>query len=173
MQEACHTCVSSAIKIDLCLVGVAVSHKSQSVRRRAGMLVSRQASTMSRRLLHDFDSDAAWHSLRHVTSANSGVPAKWLSVPFCLISRATNRLRTSTRSLSPSLMARHRREIGLRPVLDTHVSSVTSSKALNFSYHAISSERASPASSRKSVAPATSSMFLHHSRSRKHLRVVH
>ena len=36
----------------------------------------------------------------------------------CLISRAADRLCTSTRSVSPLLMSRHRQEIGLRPLLE-------------------------------------------------------
>ena len=40
-QEACHTCISSATNIVLCLASVAVSHTSLSVRRRARMLVWR------------------------------------------------------------------------------------------------------------------------------------
>ena len=46
------------------------------------------------------------------TSTHSKIPAKSLSVPFCLFSRATDRLRNSTRALSPLLMPRHQQEIG-------------------------------------------------------------
>ena len=42
LQEACHICISSATNIVVCLVSVAVSHTSLSVRRRAGMLVWRR-----------------------------------------------------------------------------------------------------------------------------------
>ena len=59
-----------------------------------------------------------------------------------LFSRPINRLRTSTCSLPPLLMSFQRHEMGLRPALGKHVSSVTSSWASNLSYHAIFSARA-------------------------------
>ena len=66
---------------------------------------------MSCRRLPVFDSVAAL-LITQRTSANGGVPAKLLSRPFCLISRATNRLRTSTRSSSPLLMSVKSTRIG-------------------------------------------------------------
>ena len=87
---------------------------------------------MSCRRLPVFDSVAAL-LITQRTSVNGGVPAKQLSVPFCLISRATNRLRTSTRSLSPLLMFFPSTGTGFCVLSLMHrFSSVTSSKALNF-----------------------------------------
>ena len=102
-----------------------------------------------------------------ITYHTSPVPAKYLSAPFCSISRATNRLRTSIRSSSPLLMSRYLQEISLRPVLIMHVASVTSSKVLNLSYHDISSARALATSSRK-LHPSPRPRSLLRNRSRTH-----
>ena len=77
---------------------------------------------------------------------------------FCLISRATSRLRTSTRSLPPLLMSVHRRGDRFASRSWTHVSSGTPPSALNLPYHAISSACALATPSRRSVTPVSSSV---------------
>ena len=88
------------------------SRTSRSARQRVRKHVLRQIPRVVVVYMSLFASQPC---LSQRASAHDGVPAKWLSVPFCLIARATDRLCTSTRSLSPSLMSRHQQEIGLRP----------------------------------------------------------
>ena len=88
------------------------SRTSRSARQRVRKHVLRQIPRVVVVYMSLFASQPC---LSQRASAHDGVPAKWLSMPFCLIARATDRLCTSTRSLSPSLMSRHQQEIGLRP----------------------------------------------------------
>ena len=79
--------------------------------RASACLFNRFASgTMSCRRLPVFVFVAAVQNA-YRTSANGGVPSKKLSVPFCLVSCAIFRLRTSTRSLASLLMPFLRHEI--------------------------------------------------------------
>ena len=156
----CRTCISAVASIVLCLVGVVVSRTSRSEHQCAEMLVWRRVPWTSRHL-HIFVFVAAL-LITSRTSASGGVPAKLLSVPFCLISRAINRLRTSARSLSTLLMSFHRHEMGLRPVLDRHVRpSPLRGWASNLSCHATSSARALATPSHKSVACFAAHFFQH------------
>ena len=131
LQEACRTCGSSGVDINQCLSSAVVSHTSLSVRQREGKHVC-ASSTRSCRPLPVLVRVAALR-ITYRTSADGGVPAKQLSVRVGSISRATNRLRTSTGLLSRVLMTLHRQEIGLRPVLFMRVSSVTSSWVVSLS----------------------------------------
>ena len=100
--------MSSATNIDQCLASAVVSHTSRAVHQRVEK-ARFASSTKSCRLVPVLVRVAAL-LVKCLTAADGRVPAKKLSAPFCLISRATNRLRTSTRSQSPLLMSHHRQE---------------------------------------------------------------
>ena len=83
-----------------------------------------------------------------VTSAR--LLCKMPLLPILLLAVIANGIGHSHR-LAQEAVIMHRQDMGLCPVLNTHVSSITPPKASNFSYHLISSMRALATSSLRSV----------------------